>query len=232
MTFQRIFFGYWPPIYWSDIPKPSQFAPTMGTVNTTPHGDPVNSAGGVTGAGSGCISCGVGSTLLGDGDDPDPGTTSTTEAGTVGVTSEDPNSLIGPAGYGPSNFVAAGTLLPYQIEFENDPSATSPAQRVDITDQLSPNLDWTTLQLTSVGFGSTYITIPAGLQHYVTTVRTSVNGQSFEVVVNVNLNLATGLLSASFQSIDPKTGLAPANLLTGFLPPEDAPASPTAASAS
>ena len=83
-------------------------------------------------------------------------------------------------------------LLPYQISYENDPTATAPAQRVDITDQLSPNLDWTTLQLTSVGFGNTYITIPAGLQHYVTTVQTTENGQSFEVVINVNLNLATG----------------------------------------
>ena len=52
-----------------------------------------------------------------------------------------------PAGYGTDNFVLSGTLLPYEIVFENDPSATAPAQRVDITDQLDPNLDWSTLQL-------------------------------------------------------------------------------------
>jgi hypothetical protein len=140
---------------------------------------------------------------------------------TFDITSFDPNSMIGPAGYGADNFVAAGTLLPYQIEFENDPGATAPAQRVDITDPLDPNLDWSTLQLAAAGFGSTYITIPAGLRHYATTVNTSANGQAFEVIVSLNLNPATGILSASFQSIDPNTSLPPASLLTGFLRPED-----------
>jgi RHS repeat-associated protein len=150
---------------------------------------------------------------------PPPGETSTTT--TTPVTSWDPNSMIGPAGYGTSNFVAGGALLPYKVEFENDPGATAPAQRVDITDQLDPNVDWSTLQLTAAGFGGTYIPIPAGLQQYKTTVNATQNGQFFEVVIRLNLNPATGLLTASFQSIDPTTGLPPANLLTGFLPPED-----------
>ncbi len=68
----------------------------------------------------------------------------------------------GPAGYGPDNFVADTSLLPYQITFENDATATAPAQWVEITDPLDPNLDWSTFQLTAVGFGSTYIAIPAG----------------------------------------------------------------------
>jgi RHS repeat-associated protein len=140
---------------------------------------------------------------------------------TTGVTSEDPNEMVGPAGFGPSNFVAAGALLPYKIEFENDASATSPAQRVDLADQLDPRLDWTTLQLTALAFGATYITIPAGLRHYQTTVSTAQNGQAYVVRVDLNLNAATGLLSATFKTIDPETGLPPANLLTGFLPPED-----------
>ena len=47
------------------------------------------------------------------------------------------------------------------------------------------------------------------------------NGQTFEVVIDLNLNPATGVFTASFQSIDPTTDLPPASLLTGFLPPED-----------
>jgi RHS repeat-associated protein len=138
-----------------------------------------------------------------------------------GSTSGDPNEMIGPAGFGTSNFVVAGALLPYKVEFENEATATAPAQRVDVTDQLDPNLDWTTLQLTSVSFGSNFIIIPAGLQHYETTVPIIENGQAINVRIDLNLNAATGVLSASFQSIDPTTGLPPANLLTGFLPPED-----------
>ena len=43
----------------------------------------------------------------------------------------DPNSMLGPSGYGPSNFVsgAAQARFPYQIEFENSPSATAPRSR-------------------------------------------------------------------------------------------------------
>src|SRR5207247_2094547 len=71
------------------------------------------------------------------------------------------------------------------------------------------------------GFGSTYLSIPPGLQHYDTTVNMTENGQTFGVVITLNLNPATGVFTASFQSIDPSTNLPPASLLTGFLPPED-----------
>jgi RHS repeat-associated protein len=178
-----------------------------------PPNDPVG--------GSGCILCDILSTILTllppVAPSGAPITTTTTP-----VTSEDPNSMIGPTGYGTGNFVLPQALLPYEIEFENDPTATAPAQRVDITDQLDPNLDWSTLQLAAAGFGNTYIPIPAGLRNYETTVNTTENGQAFEVLVKLILNPATGVLSASYQSIDSTTGLPPANLLTGFLPPEPA----------
>ena len=79
--------------------------------------------------------------------------------------SEDPNSMLGPAGYGPSNFITdAGTAFPYQINFENASSATAPAQSVTITDQLDSNLNWTTFQLAGIQWGDTILSIPAGSQ--------------------------------------------------------------------
>ena len=54
--------------------------------------------------------------------------------------SHDPNDKIGPGGFGLQAFVALDRALPYRIDFENDAAATAPAQRVDITDQLDPNL--------------------------------------------------------------------------------------------
>ena len=71
------------------------------------------------------------------------------------ATSTDPNSMLGPAGYGPSSFVANSATLPYQIDFENDPTATAPAQAVTITDQLDSNLDWSTFKLSGIGWGDT-----------------------------------------------------------------------------
>src|SRR5262249_26423401 len=54
--------------------------------------------------------------------------------------SEDPNDKIGPGGFGPQAFVSPSTLLPYRIDFENQATATAPAQTVTVTDQLDPNL--------------------------------------------------------------------------------------------
>jgi RHS repeat-associated protein len=153
-----------------------------------------------------------------------PGTPPATQSDsgdTTAVASTDPNSLIGPTGYGARNFVTGTSLLPYQINFENDPTATAPAQRVAISDPLDPNLDSSTFQLAAVGFGNTYIAIPAGLQHYNITVNTTDNGQSFQVAISLNLNPATGVFTASLQLIDPTTELPPASVLTGFLAPED-----------
>ena len=93
--------------------------------------------------------------------------------------SHDPNALLGPSGYGAQSFVAADQVLPYQIDFENDPTATAPAQRVDVTDQLDRNLDWNTFQLTGVGFGDNNIAIPANSQHFETTVPMTYNGRTF-----------------------------------------------------
>jgi RHS repeat-associated protein len=131
----------------------------------------------------------------------------------------DPNDKIGP-GFGPSGFVAAGTALPYRVDFENDPSATAPAQQVVITDQLSSNLDWSSFRLNEVGWGDTEITVPANSQHFQTTVPMTFNGESFNVEVQIGIDLATGLITAQFFSIDPVTSLPP-DVLTGFLPPED-----------
>jgi RHS repeat-associated protein len=135
--------------------------------------------------------------------------------------SHDPNAKFGPAGVGPANIVAPNAILPYRVDFENDPTATAPAQTVTVTDQLDPNLNWSTFALTQVGFGDTNITIPAGTQNYQTTADTTENGQTFQVQINLGINALTGQVFATFYSIDPATGLPPANVLTGFLPPDD-----------
>ena len=43
-----------------------------------------------------------------------------------------PQRQDGPAGFGPPDFIApSAASFPYRIDFENDPTATAPAQRVD-----------------------------------------------------------------------------------------------------
>ncbi|MCX6927984.1 MAG: hypothetical protein NT154_32960, partial [Verrucomicrobia bacterium] len=134
--------------------------------------------------------------------------------------SEDPNELIGPGGYGAQNFVAAGSLLPYRINFENATNATAPAQSVTVQNLLATNLDLTAFELSSLGFGDRFFAIPAGSQHYENSIQLSVNGYQFTLQIEAGLNLATRAVYATFRSINPTNGLPPP-VEVGFLPPEN-----------
>ena len=151
---------------------------------------------------------------------PSSSSSSGSTATTAG--SFDPNALIGPSGYGPSHFISGSALtsLPYQIDFENSPTATAPAQQVAITETLDPNLNLATFQLTEIAFGDTLLAIPPGSQDYNTIVPMTYNGTTFDVVISATLNYQTRQLNVIFRSIDPTTQLPP-GILTGFLPPEN-----------
>ena len=136
---------------------------------------------------------------------------------------QDPNSMVGPAGYGTLNYVSSGNFLAYSIMFQNATNATVPAQTVTISDPLTNALDWTTFQLTSVAFGNSLIAIPPGSQHYANTLHLTQNGFHFDLQVDIGLNPTTGLLLATFNSINPTNGLPPP-VNVGFLPPETSPA--------
>jgi RHS repeat-associated protein len=132
----------------------------------------------------------------------------------------DPNAKTGPVGVGSDCYVPADGTLAYQIYFENEPSATAPAQQVTITDQLSTNLDQSTFELTEIGFGDKLIAVPPNTPYYESVVPMSYNGVNFEVWIYAGINATTGKVSAQFYSIDPSTELPP-NVLIGFLPPEN-----------
>jgi len=134
--------------------------------------------------------------------------------------SGDPNQKIGPAGYGSAGFILPDGTFAYRIDFENEATATAPAQQVVITDQLDSNLDWSSFRLTEIGFGDQLIAVPANTQYFETTVSITYNAVSFEVQITAGIDPATGKLQANFYSIDTATGLPPA-VNIGFLPPEN-----------
>src|SRR5262249_54626221 len=82
------------------------------------------------------------------------------------------------------------------------------------------NIDWGTFQFTEVGFGDNILTVPAGSQHFQTTRTMTYNGLTFDVLIELAFDTTTGVVTATFQSIDPTTNLPPP-VLIGFLPPED-----------
>jgi len=133
--------------------------------------------------------------------------------------SVDPNEIIGPAGYGKWRVVDPDSLLPYRVNFENDYTATAPAQIVTISNPLDERFDWSTFSLTGVGFGDIQLTVPPNKQHFEAVVPYSYLGVEFDVHVELGIHLATGEVYSNFYSIDPATGLPPA-VQYGFLPPE------------
>lgn len=130
----------------------------------------------------------------------------------------DPNDITGPTGYGDTNFVTTDQVFPYKIRFENLATADAAAQDVFVTQQLDSDLDWTTFELGSFGFGGQTYDIPAGRQNYITRIdRTADLG--LLVDVDIGLNPLTGQVHWTFRSIDPETGDLTGDPLAGFLPP-------------
>ena len=135
---------------------------------------------------------------------------------------DDPNDLLGPSGYGTAGYLLSGAALSYTIEFSNERTALVPADNVVVTEQLSPNLNWYSFQLGTIGFGSYVVSVPAGLTSYSTRVDATATLGVY-VDVDASLNVSTGLLTVTFLSLDPTTLDTPSNPLVGFLPPDTNP---------
>jgi len=132
-------------------------------------------------------------------------------------TAYDPNDIHGPAGVGGAAWIAVEPMG-YTIRFENQASATAPAQRVVVTLTLDAATDWSTFKLGSAGFGNVHIPVPAGLQSY--SARADLReSRGLYVDFAAGLAPATGLVTWTFTSIDPVTGLPTRDPLAGFLPP-------------
>jgi len=130
--------------------------------------------------------------------------------------SSDPNDKT-TVGHGNAGFVPPGTLLAYTIRFENVATANAPAQEVTITDPLPPELDWTTLELTGVGFNHVELDIPAGQTELNAVARVATDPNPVGVRAAFDAN--TGVIQWHLESVDPLTGNLPEDPFHGFLPP-------------
>jgi RHS repeat-associated protein len=138
---------------------------------------------------------------------------------TIGAgNSSDPNGKI-TVGYGDQGFIPPDATITYAIYFENQPSATLPAQKVVVTDPLDSNLDWSTVQVTQIGFNTVVLSVPSGVQSY--SAQGSVSTDPNPVSVSASLDPNSGTLTWTMQSIDLTTGAIPQNPLAGFLPPDN-----------
>ena len=136
------------------------------------------------------------------------------------VTSVDPNEITGPVGYGDANFISADQSLLYKIEFENNPNATAPAQKVIIRCPIDSNLELGTFKAGLIRFDvyeKDFEYRGARVRDKVDATDTTETFVEIQIFIDPTTKEAVWLL----QSIDPLTGLPPSNPLVGFLPPNN-----------
>jgi RHS repeat-associated protein len=147
-----------------------------------------------------------------------PASQSTTEV----PRSADPNDITGPAGYGQQSYIKVDMTMYYLIQFENKTNASASAQVVVVTNQLPPNLDYTTFELGNMGFGTNVVTVPPGRTFY--SSRVDARGTvGLYVDVQGQFDATNGVAVWTFTSIDPVTGGEPDDPFAGFLPPDISP---------
>src|SRR5262249_43414298 len=127
-------------------------------------------------------------------------------------------TLTGPLGFGMDQFLPAGVPLPYTINFENDPQASSTVGPVQVVSKLDDSLDPFRFELGDMQFGNISIHVPAG--------RTSFQGdfdftqsKGFVLRVSAGLDIPTKTVSWLVQAIDPATGEVIQDPTKGLLPP-------------
>ena len=87
-----------------------------------------------------------------------------------------------------------------------------------VSDQLDSDLDWTSFELTGMGFGDQLIAVPENSQHFETTAAMSYNGVDFEVQIEAGIPWRPGGVCRSRRSPQHRSAARPP---VGFLPPED-----------
>jgi len=135
---------------------------------------------------------------------------------------KDPNEKVGPIGVSDAHFLVSGNPLDYSIHFENQATATASVQQVVVTDQLDPNLDFSTFSLTAVSFGNVTVPISPGTTHYTGGVDLR-PGQNILVKIDAALDAGTGIVTWRLNALDPDTLELTHDPLSGFLPPDTNP---------
>ena len=137
------------------------------------------------------------------------------------ITPQDPNDIVGPASFGPESFISSKAPLAFIIEFENADTATAPAQDVIVTQQLDAGLDWNSFRLTGFGFDNLVYTLNGKNPFYTAQLDLTAT-KGYLLDVSAGVDIATGIVTWTFNTIDPATGQKPADPLAGFLPVNNA----------
>ncbi|MBS1565500.1 MAG: T9SS type A sorting domain-containing protein, partial [Bacteroidetes bacterium] len=148
----------------------------------------------------------------------DPETRNRNKRDTKTTSSIDPNAKVGPSGYGAQRYInGVDKRLDYSIYFENLAAATAPAQIVSIADTLDKSVfNLSTFRMNAFGFGTRTYPMPMDRNEFANDYPISAQ---LAVRTVIKLDTATGILKASFVTIDRQTNDLVSDPHAGFLPP-------------
>ena len=130
-------------------------------------------------------------------------------------------SMTGPFTSEDNGYIPNGQALPFTVNFQNDPAATTSPGEIRITTQLDPSLDPRTFRLGDIKIGDIDIQMPSNLGLFQGDFDfTSSNG--YIVRVNAGVDLQTGTATWLIEAINPITGVVITNPADGLLPPNNA----------
>ncbi len=140
-----------------------------------------------------------------------------------GVAAFDPNNKVGPGGGSYYHWIDNSFPFTYTINYENDSSATLPAQTIIITDTLDKTkVDLSTFAFTSVTIGDSSYSFNTAPQQFIHEFNLApimgVNAR-----VSASIDTTTGIAKWIFNSIDTVTNQITQDFFAGFLPPDTLP---------
>jgi hypothetical protein len=138
--------------------------------------------------------------------------------GITAVSSNDPNDLLGPDGWGVDRYIACRSLVAYTVRFENVATATAPAHEIVVRVPLdSTGFDIGSLQVQRIILGERLIPVRLQDGYYRTDV--DLRPES-DLLARVLVQLEEGpALVVRCIAIDPLSGLPPEEAQRGVLPP-------------
>lgn len=147
---------------------------------------------------------------------------STNEIEIGAVSSFDPNEMIGPSGFGNTNYIKKQNIIPYTVLFENKSEATAPAHIVTITDTLDlEKFDITKFGFSSFGWGDSIYT-PPGNESKEFSVDVDMRSEINLITrVSGKLDTINGVVKWEFLSLNPETMNLEEDPFIGFLPPNN-----------
>ena len=136
-----------------------------------------------------------------------------------GVTSFDPNEMVGPKGYTSKRYISSRGSLLYKIYFENKSTASAPAQEVFVYDTLDRNVyDLKSFELEAFSYGDTTIVLPKGLNEFSLDIDSKAT-KGYILRLYARLDTITGVAYWRFLTLDPTTMDLSEDPDMGFLPP-------------